>query len=110
MSRRLATGGRIRSRNRGRLTAFVAWIALIMLVVFSGSDILGVIQSRRWTALVDFKHMLSLVLPLATLIPDGIVTTEFKAMLVYREWRNPSLVTETAPTLRFMHPELSPSR
>ena len=33
--------------------------------------------------------MLSLVLPLATLILDGIVTSDFKAVLVYWKWRDP---------------------
>ena len=88
-SRGLATGGSIKSRYRWRLTAFVALIALLVFVVFSGSDVLGAIQTRQWTALVDLEHMLSLVLPLATLILDGIVTSDFKAVLVYRKWRDP---------------------
>lgn len=85
----MATGGSIKSRYRGRLTAFVACFALLVFVVFSGSDVLGAIQGRQWTALVDLKHMLSLALPLATLILDGIVTSDFKAVLVYWKWRNP---------------------
>ena len=67
------------------MTAFVTWFALLLFVVFSGSDFLGAIQAHhhQWTALVNLKHMLSLALPLATLILDGIVTSDFKAVLVY---------------------------
>ncbi len=32
--------------------------------------------------------LLSLALPLATLILDGIVTSEFKVVLVYWKWKN----------------------
>lgn len=85
----MATGTSIKSRYRGRLKAFVALIALLVFVVCSGTDVLGAIQARQWTALVDHKHMLSLVLPLATLILDRIVTSDFKAVLVYWKWRNP---------------------
>ena len=85
----MAVGSSIKSRYRGRLKAFVALIALLVFAVFSGSDVLGAIQVRQWTALVDLKLMLCLVLPLATLILDGIVTPDFKAVLVYWKWRNP---------------------
>ena len=85
----MATGDSIKSRYRGRLTAFVACFALLVFVVFSGSDVLGAIEARQWTALVGLKPMLSLALPLTTLILDGIVTSDFKAVLVYWKWRNP---------------------
>lgn len=85
----MATGGSIKSRYRGRLKGFVTLIAVLVFAVFSGSDVLGAIQARQWTAFVDLKLMLSLVLPLATLILDGIVTSDFKAVLVYWKWRNP---------------------
>ena len=85
----MATSGSIKSRYRGRLTAFVACFALLVFVVFSGSDVLAAIHARQWIALVDLKHMLSLALPWATLILDGIVTSDFKAVLVYWKWRNP---------------------
>lgn len=81
--------GSIKSRYRWRLKAFVALIALLVFVVLSGNDVLGTIQARQWAALVDLKHTLSLVLPLATLILDGIVTSDFKAVLVYWKWKNP---------------------
>ena len=89
MSRGLAVGGSIKSRYRGRLKAFVALIALPVFVVFSGGDVLRAVLAGQWTELVDLKHVLSLGLPLATLILDGIVTSDFKAMLVYWKWRNP---------------------
>lgn len=89
MSRGPAGGGSIKSRYRGRLTAFVAWTALLVFVVFSGNDLLGAIQARQWTALVDLKNLLSLFLPFVTLILDGIVTSDFKAVIVYWKWRNP---------------------
>ena len=85
----MAAGGSIKSRYRGRLRAFVALIALLMFVAFSGGDVLRVILARQWTELVDLKYVLSLALPLATLILDGIVTSDFKAVLVYWKWRNP---------------------
>ena len=85
----MAAGGSIKSRYRGRLRAFVTLIALLMFVAFSGSDVLRAILARQWTELVDPKHVLSLALPFATLILDGIVTSGFKAVLVYWKWRNP---------------------
>ena len=85
----MAAGDSIKSRYRGRLTAFVALIALLVFVVFSGSDVLRVLQAGQWAELVDLKYVLSLALPLATLILDGIVTPDFKAVLVYWKRRNP---------------------
>ena len=84
-----AADGSIKSRYRGRLQAFVALITLLVFVAFSGSDVLRAILARQWTELVDLKHVLILALPLATLILDGIVTSDFKAVLVYWKWRNP---------------------
>lgn len=81
--------GSIKSRYRGRLKAFVALIALSVFVVFSGSDVLRAMLAGQWTELVDLRHLLSLGLPVATLILDGIVTSDFKAVLVYWKWRNP---------------------
>ena len=85
----MAISGSIKSRYRWRLQAFVALIALLVFAVFSGSDALRAILAHQWTDLVDLKHVLSLGLPLATLILDGIVTSNFKAVLVYWKWRNP---------------------
>ena len=85
----MAVGGSIKSRYTGRLKAFVALIALSVFVVFSGNDVLRDALAGQWTCLIDLKHLLSLGLPVATLILDGIVTSEFKAVLIYRKWRNP---------------------
>ncbi len=46
------------------------------------------IELYAWMELVDAKLLLSLTLPLATLILDGIVPSEFKAVLVYWKWKN----------------------
>lgn len=85
----MVVGGSIKSRYTGRLKAFVALIALSVFVVFSGNDVLRAVLAGQWTGLIDLKHLLSLGLPVATLIFDGIVTSDFKATLVYRKWRNP---------------------
>ncbi len=85
----MAAGGSIKSRYRWRLQAFVTLIALLVFSAFSGSDVLRALLTRQWTELVDLKHALSLALPLATIILDGIVTSHFKAVLVYWKWRNP---------------------
>ena len=48
------------------------------------------IQARQYTELVDLEHVMRLVgLPLATFILDGLVTSDFKAVLVYWKWRSP---------------------
>ena len=85
----MAAGGSIKARYRGRLKAFVALIALSVFVVFSGGDVLPAVLAGQWTELVDLKHLLSLGLPLATLILNGIVTSDFKAVLVYWKWGYP---------------------
>ena len=63
-------------------------IALVVFVAFSGSDVVRAIELYAWMELVDAKLLLSLTLPLATLILDGIVPSEFKAVLVYWKWKN----------------------
>ena len=85
----MASDGSIKSRYRWHLQTFVALIALVVFAVFSGRDVLGAIEARQWTELVDLKHVLCLALPLATFILDGIVTDHFKAVLAYWKWRNP---------------------
>lgn len=85
----MADGGSIKSRYRRGLQAFVVLISLLVFAAFSGSDVLRAMQARQWTELVDLKHVLRLAVPLATLILDGIVTSDFKAVLVYWKWRNP---------------------
>ena len=85
----MAARTNIKSRYRGRLTAFVACMALLVFVVFSGSDVQRAILAGRWIELVQLEHLLSLALPFAALILDGIVTSNVKAVLVYWKWRNP---------------------
>ena len=84
----MAAGGSIKSRYRSRLQAFVALITVLVFAAFSGGDVLRTVLACQWTELVDLKHVLSLALPLATLVLDGIVTSDFKAGLVYWKWRN----------------------
>ena len=84
----MAAGGSIKARYRMRLQAFVALISLIIFAAFSGSDVVEAVQARQWSDLVDLKHVLSLALPLATLILDGFVSPDFKAVLVYWKWKN----------------------
>lgn len=81
-------GASIKSRYVWRLRAFVALVALVVFAAFSGSDVARAVELRAWSELVDPKLILSLTLPLATLILDGIVTSEFKAVLVYWKWTN----------------------
>ena len=83
-------GASIKSRYIWRLRTFVALIALVVFVAFSGSDVVNVIKLREWMDLVDPKLLLSLILPLATLILDGIVTSDFKSVLVY--WRRENVL------------------
>ncbi len=79
----------IKSRYRWYLRTFVVLITLFISAVFSDGDVLRAVLAGQWMDLVDFKHMLSLGLPLATLVLDGIATPHFKAVLVYWKWRNP---------------------
>lgn len=78
----------IKSRYTWRLRTFVALIALAVFVAFSGSDAVRAIELSEWMNLVEPKLLISLTLPLATLVLDGIVPSEFKAVLVYWKWKN----------------------
>ena len=75
----------IKVRYGWLLRAFVALNALVVFIAFSGSDVVRAVELGQWVGLIDPKLLLSLALPLATLILDGIVTPDFKAVLVY--WR-----------------------
>ena len=81
-------GASIKSRYTWRLRTFVALIALVVFLAFSGSNVVRAIELCEWMELVDAKLLLSLTLPLATLILEGIVPSEFKAVLVYWKWKN----------------------
>ena len=85
----MSVGDSIKSRYRWHLRTFVVLITLLVFAVFSDGDVLRAVFAGQWTDLVDLKHMLSLGLPLATLILDGIAKPHFKAVLVYWKWRNP---------------------
>ena len=65
------------------LRAFVALNALVVSITFSGGDVLRALELRQWDVLIEPKLLLELALPLATLILDGIVAADFKAVLVY---------------------------
>jgi hypothetical protein len=84
----MALGGSIKARYRMHLQGFVALISLIIFASFSGGDVVQAIQARQWSDLVNLKHVLSLALPLATLILDGFVSSDVKARLVYWRWKN----------------------
>ena len=75
----------IKARYAWLLRAFVALNALVGFVAFSGSDIVRTVELSQWVDLIEPKLLLSLALPFATLILDGIVTSDFKEVLVY--WR-----------------------
>ena len=62
----------IKSRYTWRLRTFVALIALAVFVAFSGSDAVRAIELSEWMNLVEPKLLISLTLPLATLVLDGI--------------------------------------
>ena len=74
----------IKARYVWLLRAFVALNGLVGFIVFSGSDVVQSVTLSQWADLIQAK-LLSLALPFATLILDGIVTPDFKAVLVY--WR-----------------------
>ena len=76
----------IKARYAWRLRAFVALNALVVFVAFTGTDLVRAVELSQWYVLIQPKLLLSLALPLATLILDGIVTADFKAVLVY--WRH----------------------
>ena len=78
-------GKSIKARYAWHLRWFVALNAIVVFIAFSGSEVASAFQLGRWTQLIEPNTVLSLALPLATLILDGIVTSDWKALLVY--WR-----------------------
>ena len=75
----------IKARYVWLLRAFVALNTLVGFVAFSGSDVVRAVELSQWVDLIEPKLLLSLALPFATLILDGIVTSDFKEVLVC--WR-----------------------
>ncbi|MYE05573.1 MAG: hypothetical protein F4Y00_11470 [Bacteroidetes bacterium SB0662_bin_6] len=74
---------------RRNLQGFVALNALIFFVLFSGEDMITAIQLGQFEGLISLKALLGLVLPLVTLVLDGIVSADAKAILVYWRLRDP---------------------
>jgi hypothetical protein len=84
----MTAGSSIKARYRLRLQAFVALISLLIFAAFSGSNVVEAVQARQWSNLVDLRHVVSLALPLATLILDGLLSPDLKAVLVFWRWKN----------------------
>lgn len=68
---------------------FVALNFFVCFALFSGEDMITAIQLRQFEGLITPKATLGLVLPLVTLILDGFVYADTKAILVYWRLRNP---------------------
>lgn len=79
----------IKSRYRSKLYGFVALMALVMFAEFSGSGVLQAGLAGKWAEVVRLDLVLTLVLPLTTLVLDGIVPADLKAVLVYWKWSTP---------------------
>ena len=83
----------LKESYRWQLRGFVAFHALVFSVLFASEDMITAIQLRQFEGLITAKVMLKvvvgLVLPLVTLILDGIVPADTKAILVYCRRRNP---------------------
>lgn len=75
----------LKARYAWHLRGFVALNAIVVFIAFSGSEVVSTLRLGRWTQLIELKTVLSLALPLATLILNGVVTSEWKAFVVY--WR-----------------------
>lgn len=79
----------LKDTYRRNLQGFVALNALIFFVLFSGEDMITAIQLGQFEGLISLKALLGLVLPLVTLVLDGIVSADAKAILVYWRLRDP---------------------
>ena len=75
----------LKETYRWHLRSFVAFNAMVFLAFFAGEDILSAIRSLQFLALATPNTALALALPLATLLLEGIVPAQWKAVLVY--WR-----------------------
>ncbi len=79
----------LKATYRRHLQAFVGLNALLFFALFAGADMITAIQLRQFEGLISPKALLGLVLPLVTLVLDGIVSADTKAILVYLRRRNP---------------------
>ena len=79
----------LKETYRRQLQGFVALNALLFFVLFSGEDMISAIQLRQFEGLISPKAVLGLMLPLVTLVLDGIVSADTKAILIYWRLRNP---------------------
>ena len=79
----------LKDTYRRNLQGFVALNALIFFVLFSGEDMITAIHLGQFEGLISLKALLGLVLPLVTLVLDGIVSADAKAILVYWRLRDP---------------------
>ena len=74
---------------RRRLHGFLALNALVFFALLSGEDLIAAVRLGELEGLVSPKALLGLVLPFATLLLDGIVQADTKAVLVYWRRKNP---------------------
>lgn len=79
----------LKETYRWHLRGFVAINALAFFVAFCSEHTITTIQLRQFEELITPKAALSLVLPFVTLVLDGIVSADIKAILVYWRLRNP---------------------
>ena len=79
----------LKATYRWHLRGFVALNALIFFAMFAGEGMVAAIEFRQLQGLVSPRAVLGLVLPLITLVLDGIVPADAKAVLVYWRRKNP---------------------
>ena len=79
----------LKETYRRHLQGFVALNALLFFALFAGEDLITAIRLGQLEGLISPKAVLGLVLPLVTLVLDGIVPADVKAVLVYWRVRNP---------------------
>ena len=83
----------LKESYRWHLRGFVALYAFVFFLSFASADMIMAIQLCQFEGLITpevvLKVVLGLALPLVTLVLDGIVSADIKAMLVYWRCRNP---------------------
>ena len=83
------SGKPLKDTYRRHLHGFVALNALVFLALLSGEDMIAALRLGQLEGLISPKAVLGLVLPFVTLLLDGIVEADTKAVLVYWRRRNP---------------------